>query len=309
MDPPEALNAAGDSTIVLMEEAQARGYRLHYYHPSRLFWAEGRLLTPAQPLALRPGGEDWFTLGDTVLLNLAEQDVVLMRQDPPYDMAYLSATYLLSRIHPKTLVVNDPASVRNLPEKLFPLDFAEAMPPTLIASEQAPIEDFLRRYGDIVLKPLYGHGGHAVFRLRQDSENLQALLEFFFRRGERPVIAQKFLPEVAESDLRVILIDGKVEGVIGRIPAAGEMRANMRVGGTPVRAELSPRQRKLVEKIGAALREKGLLFAGLDLIGDWLTEINITSPTGLRAVKRLYGSSPEAAFWDAVETRKGKSLT
>lgn len=305
MDPPETLNAAGDSTIVLMEEAQARGHHLHYYHPSRLFWAEGKLLTPAQPITLHPGNGDWFALGETVLLDLAEQDVVLMRQDPPYDMAYLSATYLLSRIHPHTLVVNDPTSVRNLPEKLFPLDFAEYMPPTLISSEREPIEDFLRRHGDIILKPLYGHGGHAVFRLRHDSENLQALLEFFFRRGERPVIAQQFLPEVAEHDLRVILINGKVEGAIGRLPAEGEIRANLRVGGVAVAATLNPRQQEICNKIGTVLLEKGILFAGLDLIGDWLTEINITSPTGLRAVKNLCGASPEVAFWDAVERRRG----
>ena len=303
MDPPETLNAAGDSTIVLMEEAQARGHTLYYYHPSRLFWAEGTLYAPAQPLALTGNAESWFELGATQLLDLAGVDAVLMRQDPPYDMAYLSATYLLSRIHPRTLVVNDPASVRNLPEKLFPLDFAEYMPPTMIASEREPIEDFLRKEGDIILKPLYGHGGHAVFRLRQDSENLQALLEFFFRRGDRPVVAQTFLPEVTERDLRVVLVNGRIEGVIGRLPISGEVRSNMRVGGTPVAAELNERQRALCEEVGEVCFERGILFAGLDLIGDYLTEINITSPTGLRAVKNLYGTKPEAAFWNAVELR------
>lgn len=304
MDPPEALNAAGDSTIALMEEAQKRGHSLYYYHPSRLFWAENTLYAPAQPIALTgERGDDWFRLGESVLLDLLDVDVVLMRQDPPYDMAYLSATYLLSRIHPRTLVVNNPSAVRNLPEKLFPLDFAAYMPPTIIASEREPIEDFLRRHGDVVLKPLYGHGGHAVFRLRQDSENLQALLEFFFRRGERPVIAQKFLPEVAERDLRVLLINGKIEGAFGRLPATGEMRANMRVGGTPVRTELNARQQEICETVGDVLLAEGILFAGLDLIGDWLTEINITSPTGLRAVQALYGTAPEAAFWDAVEMK------
>lgn len=304
MDPPETLNPSGDSTIVLMEEAAKRGWKLSYYHPSRLFWAENTLYAPAQPISLTDGDNgDWFTLGETELLDLACVDVVLMRQDPPYDMDYLSATYLLSRIHPNTLVVNDPTSVRNLPEKIFPLDFADYMPPTLIASEREPIEDFLRRHGDIILKPLYGHGGHAVFRLRQDSENLQALLEFFFRRGERPVMAQQFLPEVAERDLRVILIDGRVEGVIGRLPADGEVRSNLRVGGTACRAELNTRQQKICMNVGEILAEKGILFAGLDLIGDFLTEINITSPTGLRAVKNLYGTAPEATFWDAVERK------
>jgi len=303
MDPPEALHPAGDSTILLMEEAQKRGHRLYYYHPSRLFWAEGTLYAPAQPITLTGDPQSWFALGESVLLDLAGVDAVLMRQDPPYDMAYLSATYLLSRIHPHTLVVNDPTSVRNLPEKIFPLDFAQYMPPTLIASEREPIEDFLRTHGDIILKPLYGHGGHAVFRLRQDSENLQALLEFFFRRGERPVIAQQFLPEVEQRDLRVILINGQVEGVIGRQPAQGEVRSNLRVGGTAVRMELTAHQQKICEEIGATCAEKGILFAGLDLIGDFLTEINITSPTGLRAVKNLYGTAPETAFWDAVEVR------
>ncbi len=302
MDPPETLNVGGDSTIALMEEAQKRGHSLYYYHPSRLFWAENTLYAPAQPIALtgHSGGEDWFRLGESVLLNLREMDVVLMRQDPPYDMAYLSATYLLSRIHPRTLVVNNPTAVRNLPEKLFPLDFAAYMPPTIIASEREPIEDFLRRYGEVVLKPLYGHGGHAVFRLRQDSENIHALLEFFFRRGDRPVIAQKFLPEVVDQDVRVLLINGKIEGAFGRLPASGEVRANMRVGGTPVRMELSVRQREICEAVGEALLAEGIMLAGLDVIGDWLTEINITSPTGLRAVQTLYGSSPATAFWDAV---------
>lgn len=300
MDPPEALNAASDSTVVLMEEAQRRGYSLYYYHPSRMFWADGVVYAPAQPITLITEGAEWFRLGEPTLLDLAQVDVVLMRQDPPYDMAYLSATYLLSRITAQTLVVNNPCAVRNLPEKLFPLDFAAYMPPTIIASEREPIEDFLRLHGDIVLKPLYGHGGHAVFRLRQESENLQALLEFFFRRGDRPVIAQKFLSDVAERDLRVLMIAGRVEGVIGRLPASGEVRSNMRVGGTPVRAELNAKQQEICDAIGEALMRHGILFAGLDLIGDWLTEINITSPTGLRAAKNLYGTSPESVFWDAV---------
>lgn len=303
MDPPHRLNPAGDSTIVLMEEAQRRGHALFYYAPATLAWGADGLSALAQPLTLHPGQEDWYTLEPARRLDLRGMDAVLMRQDPPYDMAYLSATYLLSRIHPRTLVVNDPSWVRNLPEKLFPLEFSEYMPPTLIATHQEPVWEFLQAHKDIILKPLYGHGGHGVFRLRPDTENLRAVLEFFFAYERGPVVVQKFLPEVAAHDLRVILINGQVEGVIGRLPADGEIRSNMRVGGTPCKAELNARQRKICREVGNVCAERGILFAGLDLIGDWLTEINITSPTGLRAVKNLYGTAPEAAFWDAVERR------
>ncbi len=303
MDPPERLNAAGDSTIVLMEEAQARGHLLYYYHPASLSWSQGTLTAQAFPIILNTGAAQWYTLGEEQTLDLSRMDAVLMRQDPPYDMGYLHATYLLSRLRGRALVVNDPCAVRNLPEKLFPLDFAKYMPPTLVSADPQRIEEFMHAHQDIIIKPLYGHGGHGVFRLRPDSENLRPLLELLHASGKGPFVAQKFLPEVKEHDVRVILINGRVEGAIGRLPAAGEVRSNMRVGGTPCTVELSAKQRVICEEVGLACADHGIVFAGLDLIGDWLTEINVTSPTGLRAVKNLYGTTPEAAFWDAVERK------
>jgi glutathione synthase len=303
MDPPERLNPQGDSTLVLALEAQRRGHALWWYPADSLCWREGRLWTPrARPIRFAEG-EHWYEQNAPESLCLNEVDVVLMRQDPPFDMGYLTATYLLERIHPQTLVVNDPFHVRNAPEKLFPLMFADAMPPTLIAQEVGAIRDFLAEQGDIVVKPLYGYGGHAVFRLHATSDNVEAILETLLARPE-PLVAQRFLPEVAEGDRRVVMIDGQVTGLLGRIPAAGEIRANLRVGGSAAAAALTPRQQAICTRLGPELQARGLLFAGVDFIGDWLTEINLTSPTGLRALKQLYGTTPEADFWQAVERKR-----
>ena len=301
MDPPESFNPRGDSTIVLALEAQRRGHQLWWYRAGSLCWREGRLWSPsARPIRFFDDVTHWFEQDAPAPLTLNEMDVVLMRQDPPFDMAYLTATYLLERIHPQTLVVNDPYHVRNAPEKLIPLLFADCMPPTLITQDADAIRDFLIEQGDIVVKPLYGYGGHAVFRLSGQTGNTEAILETLLSRPE-PLVAQRFLPEVTEGDRRVILIDGQVAGLLGRLPAEGEIRANLRVGGTAARAQLTPRQKAICERIGPELKSRGLLLAGVDFIGDWLTEINLTSPTGLRAIKQLDGTTPEVDFWDAVE--------
>jgi glutathione synthase len=304
MDPPERLNPKGDSTVVLALEAQQRGHALWWYPADSLCWRDDRLWTPkARPIQFFEGRDVWYEQQPHETLCLNEVDVVLMRQDPPFDMGYLTATYLLERIHPHTLVANDPFHVRNAPEKLFPLMFADCMPPTLITHEASVIRDFLAEQGDIVVKPVYGFGGHAVFRLNAQSGNIEAILETLLALSE-PLVAQRFLPEVRDGDRRVVLIDGKVAGLLGRIPAEGEIRANLRVGGAAAKVTLTPRQQEICDRLTPELQARGLLFAGVDFIGDWLTEINITSPTGLRALKELYGTTPEAVFWDAIERKR-----
>ncbi len=306
MDPPERLNPATDSTLILGLEAQRRGHRLYYYTAPELYLMQGRVYAPLTGMTFSPpgGADGWYRFGEPEIRDLGEMDVVLMRQDPPFNMAYLTATWLLERIHPETLVVNDPLHVRNAPEKLFPLIFAAYMPETLIASHVGPVRDFLAETGDVVIKPLYGHGGYGVFRLRPGDENVPPLLEHLFSEGDVPYVVQLYLPEVRERDCRVILVDGKMEAAFGRIPAEGDTRANTRAGGRAVRAELNARQMEICEAVGTACRERGILFAGLDLIGDYLTEINITSPTGMRFAMDLYGAKPDVAFWDAVEKRR-----
>lgn len=304
MDPPAALNPKSDSTIALALEAQARGHTLFYYHPSTLSCgAEGLVATHAQPLRFNISADPHYTLGAASLLPLESVDVVLMRQDPPYDMTYLTATYLLDQLRGKTLVANDPTAVRNAPEKLSILQFADAIPPTLISRDLASIESFRATHRDIIIKPLYGFGGHSVYRILPDDPNFYTLLEQFFLHSKEPLMIQPFLPEVATRDLRVIMIDGAVAGVFGRIPAEGTIRANLRVGGTAVKATLNDAQQAICQRVGALLKQTHVLFAGLDLIGDYLTEINVTSPTGLRTVQSLYGTNPAAAFWDAIEQR------
>lgn len=301
MDPIESINPRTDSTLLLMLEAQQRGYTLFYYTPNDIAWDCGQVFATVYPITVQENSQEYYTLGQARRLPLAETSVVLMRQDPPFNMHYIAACHLLERLPPGTRVVNNPQAVRDRPEKLFPLDFARFMPPTLITAHADDIRAFHQAQKEIVLKPLFGHGGRAVFRIGRDGQNIEPLLEMLLPPHAEPLVAQAFLPEVSTGDRRVILIDGEVVGTFGRIPAEGDIRANMRVGGTPASAELSPRQREICEAVGPVLREQGIVLAGLDLIGDWLTEINITSPTGLRALKKLYGLQPETMFWDAVE--------
>ena len=303
MDAPASFKPFTDTTILLGLEAQRRGYQVFHYHPTQLSWKHGEVIAPLQEITFHPSQDHWFDVGATSTQPLSQMDVVLMRQDPPFDMGYLSATYLLEMLPKTTLVVNDAASVRNCPEKIFPLLFAEFMPPTLVTSNPQMVREFLAEQGDIVLKPLYGYAGLGVFRLKIGGDNLGAILETVMHRPDVPFMAQRFLPEVSDGDKRIVLMDGKVEGVLGRIPAEGEIRANFRAGGSAAMGELSPRQHEICEAVGPELVKRNLIFAGLDVIGDYLTEINLTSPTGLPAIKRLYGNAPDSAFWDAVEKR------
>ena len=303
MDPIEAIDIEGDSTFALALEAQARGHALFHYLPQKLSLRDGRVLARAQPLEVRREADNFFTKGAERILDLAGVDVVLMRQDPPFDMAYITATHVLEHIHPQTLVVNDPVSVRNAPEKLFVTHFDGLMPPTLITSNRDDIIAFRAEHGDIIIKPLYGNGGAGVFHVTPGDENLTALLEIFTDLFREPVIAQRYLPEVRQGDKRIILVDGKAVGAINRVPAAGEARSNMHVGGTPLKSELTPREHEICAAIGPALREQGLIFVGIDVIGDYLTEINVTSPTGIQEIDRFDGTNLSALIWDAIEVR------
>lgn len=301
MDDPATLNAAGDSTVALALEAQARGCVLYCYHPASLCLQGGDLTALAAPITFFDDAAHWYEAGEAALLSLNAMDAVLMRQDPPFDMTYLSATFLLERLPPAVRVLNPPAYVRNHPEKLAILDFPDAIPPTLVTADEAAIAAFQAEHGRIVVKPLYGFGGRSVYVFAPGDSNLRTFLEQHREQHGEPLMIQRFLPEVAERDVRVILMNGRISAAVGRIPASGDIRANFRVGGTAARVELNPRQRAICETVGARLREHGVLFAGLDLIGEYLTEINITSPTGIRAAQRLYGCNPAADFWDAVQ--------
>ena len=303
MDPVETIDIDADSTFVLALEAQARGHTLHHYLPRDLSLRGGKLTARAHPLAVRREKGNHASLGAVATLDLSRVDVVLMRQDPPFDMAYITATHLLEHVHPATLVVNDPVQVRNAPEKVFVTHFEGLMPPTLITANRDDVLAFRDEIGDIVLKPLYGNGGAGVFHLAPGDENLNALLEMFTRFYCEPVIVQQYVPEVRAGDKRVILIEGKPAGAILRVPRAGEARSNLHVGGTAARAKLDSRDREICERIGPMLREKGIVFAGIDIIGGWLTEINLTSPTGLQEVNRFDGTRLEARIWDAIEAR------
>lgn len=289
--------------MLIGREAQRRGHTLYTYTPDRLSLSMRGLTARGHRLTLREELTDFFTLGTEETLALAEMDVVLLRQDPPFDMAYITSTYLLEQLPPTTHVFNHPAHVRNEPEKLMPLHFSRFMPPTLISAELTAIESFRSEHGDVVVKPLYGNGGKAVFLLRKEDSNLPALLELHKAFSKEPLMVQRFLPEVISEDRRIILIDGRVAGAMGRIPASGEIRANFRVGGSPAAVTLTPKQLEICEAVGPVLREKNLLFAGLDVIGDHLTEINITSPTGMVQMNALYGLSLEVEFWDALEKK------
>jgi glutathione synthase len=308
MDPIQSINIEGDSTFALMLSAQARGHRLLHYAPEDLSWNEGRLTTPARPVTVQRVAGDHFRLGDRETIDLGrDADVVLMRQDPPFDLGYITATHLLERIQGETLVVNDPASVRNAPEKVMVLDFAEFMPPTAVTRSVAVAREFLRKHGAIVVKPLHGNGGKAVFRIGSDGENLAALFEMFNAAYREPHMIQAFLPSVAEGDKRIILVDGEVAGAINRKPGEGEFRSNLAVGGKAEPTELTEREVAICAALGPVLKQRGLLFVGIDVIGgEWLTEINVTSPTGIVAVDKFNGTDTPALMWDTIEAKLGR---
>ena len=306
MDPIGSVNIDGDSSFALALEAEARGHRLFHYLPQALSLAEGKVLARASALSVRRQKGNHYSLGPAHILDLSTIDVVLMREDPPFDMAYITATHILEHLQPGTLVVNDPVSVRNAPEKLLVTHFSALMPPTLISADRAQIADFRRRHGDIIVKPLFGNGGAGVFHLRPDDSNLAALLDLFGERSPEPVIVQRYLPEVRQGDKRIILIDGEPRGAVNRVPAAGETRSNMHVGGRPEKAILTTRDREICAAIGPTLQRQGLIFVGIDVIGDYLTEINVTSPTGLQEIDRFDGTCLEAAIWDVIEAKRAQ---
>jgi glutathione synthase len=306
MDPIELVNIDGDSTFVMGLAAQERGHKLFHYHASRLSFRDGKVTARGHPMTLRREHGNHFTLGEPEVIDLKTADVVLMRQDPPFDMAYITATHILEHIHPKTLVVNDPVEVRNAPEKLFVAKFDGLMPPTLITSDRAEILAFRTEHKDIIVKPLYGNGGAGVFHLTPNDENLGSLLEIFTQLYREPVIVQRYLPEVRQGDKRIILIDGEPVGAINRVPQAGEARSNMHAGGKPMRSALTQREREICAAIGPDLKKRGLIFVGIDVIGDYLTEINVTSPTGLQEINRFDGTRLEMKIWDAIEARLGR---
>lgn len=301
MDPIENVDIDGDSSFRIAEEAQARGHELFYYTPDKLAYQEGRVTARGWPLTVRREEGNHYTLGEEQEIDLADWDVVWLRQDPPFDMGYITSTHLLDMIHPETLVVNDPFWVRNYPEKLLVLDFPDLTPPTTIARDIETLRAFKQKHGDIILKPLYGNGGAGVFRLGPDDRNMTSLHELFTGINNEPLIAQKFLPDVSAGDKRVILIDGKAVGAINRVPAKGETRSNMHVGGRPEKITMSPRDLEICERIGPLLREKGQIFVGIDVIGGNLTEINVTSPTGIMELDRFDGINVAEMIWEAIE--------
>ncbi len=303
MDPVETIDIEADSTFVLALEAQRRGHALYHYLPQALSFHHGRVVARTQSLEVRREFGNHATLGPPETLDLATLDVVLMRQVPPFDMAYISATHLLLHIHPRTLVVNDPVQVRNAPEKLFVTHFPELMPPTLITSDPADVRAFRHEHKDIVVKPLYGNGGTGVFHIAPGDENLNVILEMFTELYREPVIVQRYLPEIRQGDKRIILVEGRAAGAVTRLPAAGEARANFHAGGRAEKTTITPREHEICEAFGPALREYGLVFVGIDVIGDWLTEINVTSPTGLQEINRFDDVAIEADIWDAIEER------
>jgi glutathione synthase len=304
MDHISSIRIAGDTTFALMLEAQRRGHALFHYTPQRLSMRDARVFAALEAVEVEDKEGKHFRLGEAKERDLGEMDVVLMRQDPPFDMAYISATHLLERIHSTTLVVNDPAHVRNAPEKLFVTEFPDLMPETLISRDPAAIRAFRAEHRDIILKPLYGNGGAAVFRIGEGDENLSALIELFDTTFREPFVIQRYLPAVREGDKRVILIDGEPVGAINRVPAIGDARSNMHVGGKAVASDLTDRDREICARIGPELRRRGFVLVGIDVIGDRLTEINVTSPTGIREVKRFGGADIAMLFWDVVEAKR-----
>ena len=302
-DPIELFNIEGDSTFALMLEAQARGAELFYYQTKTLATEHGVVSAFGHKVKVRDVKGDHFTLGESARIDLSTQQVLHMRQDPPFDMGYITATHLLDLIHPKTLVVNDPTEVRNAPEKLYILRYKDLMPETLITRDLGEIDKFRHAHGDIIVKPLYGKGGIGVFRTAKGDQNFSSLMEMLGTAFKEPLIAQKYVPAVRKGDKRIILVDGKVAGAINRVPAEGDNRSNMHVGGRAEPATLSKREHEICEIIGPDLKKRGLIFTGIDVIGDYMTEINVTSPTGIRQVKRFGGADIAALIWDAIEAR------
>jgi glutathione synthase len=305
MDPLERIDIAGDSSFALMLSAQARGHNLFHYTADALTYADGRLYAMAHPATVQRVAGDHYHLGEPQVLDLGRDiDVVLMRQDPPFDLGYITATHLLERIQSETLVVNDPASVRNAPEKLWVLDYARFMPPTAITRSLGFARKFLAEHGEIVVKPLHGNGGKAIFKVGSDGANLASLIEVFNTAWREPHMLQAFLPGVAEGDKRIVLVDGEVAGAVNRIPGEGEIRSNLAVGGKAAKTELTAREEEICAALGPELKARGLLFVGIDVIGgEWLTEINVTSPTGIVAIDRFNGTDTAARIWDAIEAK------
>ena len=305
MDPIEGIGIAGDSTFSLMLKAQERGHKLYHYLAEDLTWQDGRLYAGAREVSVRAVAGDHFTFGEFAILDLGRDvDVVLMRQNPPFDLGYITATHLLERIQGETLVVNDPTAVRNAPEKVWVLDFARFMPPTMVTRSLGAARHFLAEHGDIVLKPLHGFAGGSVFRITRDGANLSALMELFNATYREPHVLQTFLPEVTDGDKRIVLVDGEVAGAINRRPGSGDFRSNLAVGGTAEAAQLSDMEREICDALSPELKRRGLLFVGIDVIGGkWLTEINVTSPTGIVAIDKFNGSDTAGLIWDAIERK------
>jgi glutathione synthase len=304
MDPIARINIGGDSTFALLLEAQKRGHGLSYYTPDKLSQVGDDIVAPVQLLTVRDEAGNHFTLGEPKRTSLRSFDIVLLRQDPPFDLAYITSTHMLERIHPKTLVVNDPASVRNAPEKLFVMNFPQLMPPTLISRDLDEINAFRETHGAVVMKPLHGHGGAAVFRVMPQDMNFGSLFDMFSVTFREPWVIQRFLPNVKHGDKRIILVDGEFAGAVNRVPAADDLRSNMVRGGAAHATELTPREREICTTLGPELKKRGLLFVGIDVIDDNLTEINVTSPTGIRAIARLGGPDVAANIWDAIEKKR-----
>ncbi len=303
MDHISSINIAGDSAFALMLEAQARGHELFHYTPDRLAMVGEEVFAELDPVEVRDVKGDHYTFGEPVRTNLADLDVILMRQDPPFDLSYIAATHLLEKLEGKTLVVNNPAAVRNAPEKLFVTEFSDLMPPTLITHSKSEIDRFRAEHGDVVMKPLFGHGGAAVFRVAKDDMNYGSLYDFFAVTFREPWVIQKFLPNIKYGDKRILLVDGEFAGEINRVPAENDLRSNMVRGGAAKEGHLTDREREICERLGPSLKERGLILVGIDVIDGMLTEINVTAPTGIRAVKKLGGGDIAAQVWDVIETK------
>jgi glutathione synthase len=304
MDPIEKIKIGGDSTFALLLEAQKRGHKLSYFTPDKLSMLDGGIVASAQQLTVRDKEGDHFTLGAPKRIEVSSLDVVLLRQDPPFDLAYITTTHLLERIHPKTLVINDPAAVRNAPEKMFVTEFRDLMPPTLLSHDLDEIKAFRKAQGDIVMKPLYGKGGESVFLIRRDDLNFGSFYDLFSTTFREQWVIQKFLPEVKQGDKRIILVDGEFAGAVNRVPAADDLRSNMVRGGVPKATDLTKREQEICARLAPSLKERGLMFVGIDVIDGFLTEINVTSPTGIRAIKNVGGPDVAAMIWDKIEEKR-----